>query len=138
MGSVIYTELLLTVPKDHLKLGQSGEELAKGFLKKNGYRIIACNYKSRIGEIDIVAEEKGVICFVEVKTRQSLEFGLPEEAVFNLKQRKLSLVALEFLKANSLLEANARFDVVSVIVGANTPKIELIKNAFEFNQMPSY
>lgn len=124
--------------KDHLKVGQSGEKLAKAHLEAKGYKILACNYKNRFGEVDIVAKEGEVICFVEVKTRQGIGFGLPQEAVFEIKQRKLSLAALKFLKENNLLNAFARFDVVSVVIEAQGPKIELIKNAFEFNLRPGY
>lgn len=119
--------------RENLKLGRSGEELAKEFLKKNGYKILACNYKDRLGEIDIVAQEGEIICFVEVKTRKGLRFGLPEEAVFNKKQKKLSFAALKFLKSNNLLDVNSRFDVVSVVLEAGLVQIKLIKNAFEFD-----
>jgi len=86
-----------------------------------------------LGEIDIVAQEGEIICFVEVKTRKGLRFGLPEEAVFNIKQKKLSFAALKFLKSNNLLDVNSRFDVVSVVLEAGLVQIKLIKNAFEFD-----
>ncbi len=135
---MVSTGPLSTVPKDNSNLGNYGEVLAKAFLNKNGYKVLACNYKNRIGEIDIVAEDKGVICFVEVKTRGNCGFGLPQEAVLSSKQRKISLTALKFLKDNNLLETNSRFDVVSVLIESQGPKIELIKNAFEFNLQPRY
>lgn len=120
--------------KEHLYLGRVGEELAADFLKKNGYRILARNYKTKLGEIDIIARDKQTVCFIEVKTRQSSNFGLPQEAVFKAKQRQIAKAALVFLKENRLLEKSARFDVVSVMSSEDAPKIELIKNAFELDE----
>lgn len=117
--------------KKHLYLGKSGEESAAAFLKNNGYKIIARNYKNKLGEIDIIARENDTICFIEVKTRGSDRFGLPQEAISGLKQRKISKVALSFLKDNNLLNQKARFDVISVMYAHDSPKLDLIKNAFE-------
>lgn len=117
-----------------LQLGQTGEDIASNFLIKNGYKILKRNYKNRLGEIDIIALEGDEICFVEVKTRKSTEFGLPEEAVSEKKQKKLTLIALAYLKENDLLDRFARFDVVSVVFTSNAAQPELIKNAFEVVQ----
>ncbi|MFA5145443.1 MAG: YraN family protein [Candidatus Omnitrophota bacterium] len=124
--------------KQNLYLGKTGEDLAVGFLRESGYKIIARNYKTRLGEIDIVAREKGVVCFVEVKTRSSDRFGLPQEAVLRSKQRQISKAALEFLKNNDLLGQSARFDVVSVVLAAEGQKIDLIRNAFELDRSFTY
>jgi len=126
------------VSKQNLYLGKTGEDLAVGFLRESGYKIIARNYKTRLGEIDIVAREKGVVCFVEVKTRSSDRFGLPQEAVLRSKQRQISKAALEFLKNNDLLGQSARFDVVSVVLAAEGQKIDLIRNAFELDRSFTY
>lgn len=75
-------------------LGIKGEELAVKFLKKKGYRIISRNFKSPIGEIDIIAEDLGTFVFVEVKTRSDESFGYPFEAVNYKKREKLRRVAL--------------------------------------------
>ena len=117
--------------KEHIYLGQSGEEVAIDLLKKNGYKILVKNYRTKLGEIDIVARDKDTTCFIEVKTRQTEKFGLPQEAVFRSKQKKISKVAIKFLKDNNLLDKKARFDVVSVMYKEGIPKIDLIKNAFE-------
>ncbi|MGE5197812.1 MAG: YraN family protein [Deltaproteobacteria bacterium] len=124
--------------KSRLDLGKSGEEAAADFLKENGYKILARNYRLKLGEIDIVAEEKDTVCFVEVKTRSSYKFGLPQEALSNFKQRQIGKVALVYLKAHGLLNKKARFDVVSVECLADEPRINLIKNAFELNPNFTY
>lgn len=121
-----------------LVLGKSGEEAAISFLKSSGYKIIARNYKVKLGEIDIIAEDKGVICFIEVKTRNSEKFGLPAEAVAGRKQKQISRVALVYLKEKSLFDKKARFDVVSIINPGASQKIDLIKDAFELSQRYSY
>ncbi len=115
-------------------LGQKGEELAVGFLKKNGYKILLKNFKTKLGEIDIVGLDRDTYCFVEVKTRSSLKCGEPKEAVSFFKQRQISKAALLFLKENHLLDAKARFDVVSIIYSDNVPTFDLIKNAFELEE----
>ncbi len=117
--------------KERLNLGKSGEEIAAKLLKDNHYHILARNYKTRLGEIDIIAKDRDTICFVEVKTRHSQKFGLPQEAIGRHKQRKMSQAALLFLKQRRLMDHKARFDVVSVLEGAWGIKTELIKNAFE-------
>jgi putative endonuclease len=124
--------------KTQVELGQKGERIAVSFLKNEGYRIIAVNYRTRLGQIDIVAKDKGTICFVEVKTRKSQRFGKPAEAVGVFKQRKISQVALAFLKQNGLLNSPARFDVVSISHQEIHPKVELIKNAFELDYNYTY
>jgi len=108
--------------------------LAVDLLRENGYKIIARNYKTRLGEIDIIAREKDTVCFIEVKARRSDKFGFPQEAVLRTKQRQISKVALGFLKDKNLLDRKARFDVVSVIFVGDEPKLDLIKNAFELDQ----
>ncbi len=113
------------------KFGEQGEALAVRRLKKEGYKIIETNYRTRLGEIDIIAKDKDTIVFVEVKTRNSVQFGSPKWAVTPKKQKKISMVALYYLKTANLDTAKARFDVVSVISNRDNPQIEIIKNAFE-------
>lgn len=124
--------------REHLNLGRAAEDQALGFLKNKGYRILARNYRSKLGEIDIIAEDKDTICFIEVKSRNSDRFGLPEEAVFIHKQKQISQAALVFLKEKNMLEKKARFDVVSIRYSDGSPKIELIPNAFELDERYTY
>lgn len=113
------------------KLGEQGEALAIRHLKRAGYKIIETNYRTRLGEIDIIAKDKDTIVFVEVKTRTSVHFGSPKWAVTPQKQKKISMVALYYLKATEQSTARARFDVVAVISNRDKPQVEIIKNAFE-------
>jgi putative endonuclease len=127
------------VYKKNLYLGKTGEEVAVEFLKNSGYKIIVKNYKNKLGEIDIIARDKDTFCFVEVKTRSSDRFGLPQEALSGFKQRQLAKVALSFLKEKNLLNKKARFDVVAILA---TPQgqfqTELIKDAFGIAEDFSY
>ncbi len=109
------------------ELGIQGEVTAKEYLENLGYKIVATNYKNKIGEIDIICKDKDVLVFVEVKTRQSIKFGYPREAVNYYKQQKIRNVASGYLKFKGLYEKVAvRFDVIDIV----GEKITHIKNAF--------
>jgi putative endonuclease len=112
--------------------GKEGEKIAAIFLKKNGYRIIEMNLRCVLGEIDIIAREKGELVFIEVKTRKSGELGYPEQAVGIKKQKKMSQLALWYLQKKNLTDARARFDVVAITMSFSGNEIKLIKNAFDF------
>jgi putative endonuclease len=112
-------------------LGSKGEDIASKFLKRNGYRIIARNYTTPLGEIDIVAKDGDTIVFIEVKTRTSNAFGFPFESVTRRKKQKLKNLALLYLKKHRH-EAAARFDVISISSDNGiTMDIEHIKDAFD-------
>lgn len=113
-----------------MRLGEKGEELAVKFLKKKGYKIIQQNYKTPMGEIDIIAKDKDTLVFVEVKTRESIEFGYPFEAVNNLKRRKIAKVALSYIRKIKEIPP-CRFDVLGICYKDGKPDFELIKDAFE-------
>ena len=113
------------------ELGRKGEDLALQFLKKKGYRIIEKNYVCKMGEMDIIAKEKDILAFIEVKTRTSTTFGPPQLAVNPKKQSQMSKVALHFLKEKKLEDAKARFDVVAILLGQKGAEIELIRDAFD-------
>jgi putative endonuclease len=115
------------------QLGGKGEEAVEGYLRAAGFRILARGWRSRIGELDLVALDRQCVVFVEVKTRTGHEAGHPSEAVTPAKQRKLTSLALQYLKAHGLLNRPARFDVVSVTwpAGEPKPRIEHFRNAFE-------
>jgi putative endonuclease len=123
---------------NNLSFGKRGEEAAVDFLKVNGYKILSRNFKTKLGEVDIIACDKDTYCFIEVKTRISDSFGLPKEAVSKSKQRQIAKAALMFLKQKSLFDKKARFDVVSIMYQNRSPVIDLIKNAFELNEPFSY
>ncbi|MDI6641902.1 MAG: YraN family protein [Elusimicrobiota bacterium] len=109
------------------ELGKEGEEKAVEFLEKNGYNILDKNFRTRFGEIDIVANEGNYIVFIEVKTRKSLEFGSPQLSVNYHKKNKLAKLALQYIKSKCQQTKNIRFDVVAITKN----NIELIKNAFQ-------
>jgi len=114
-------------------LGRKGEDLAAAFLQRQGYGILARNYRRRYGEIDIVAEEGDTLVFVEVKTRKSNRFGSAWEAVTRAKQRQISLVALDYITRHRLQKRNVRFDVVAVsLADPGKPVIELLRDGFEY------
>ena len=113
------------------QFGTKSENLAAWYLKENGYKIIEQNYRNRMGEIDIIARDKKTIVFVEVKSRRSIRFGSPKWAVTPKKQRKISMVALYYLKTTNQTDAKARFDVVAITVNRDEPQIEIVKNAFD-------
>ncbi|HEU20511.1 MAG TPA: YraN family protein [Deltaproteobacteria bacterium] len=116
------------------KTGKTGEVIALSHLKNNGYKIIDRNYTCSIGEIDIVAVNEGDVVFIEVKSRRSEHFGNPSEAVDINKQKKISRVALFYMKEKNLLGCSARFDVVAVMLVPGKPVVEVFQNAFEFAQ----
>lgn len=110
-------------------LGKYGEDLACVYLKKSGYRIIERNFRIRGGEIDIIALDKKTIVYVEVKTRSSHQFGLPEESVTYHKLRFLERASKFYRLQRKNLPELERIDVVSVDLSGSEPKIKLIKNA---------
>ena len=114
-------------------IGSHGEVLAREYLKGQGYRILEENFRNKLGEIDLIAQDGKTICFIEVKTRQSLLQGHPYEAVNAWKIRKLSQLATSYLKYKfGSVEIFSRFDVISIIQQKDTsPTIQHIKNAFD-------
>ena len=112
-------------------LGNWGEEKAARFLEDKGYKVLDRNVRTRLGEVDIVAEDKGTVVFIEVKTRSSNRFGRGEESVSLAKQRRLLRLAFQFMKAKSLTGKDFRFDVLSAFRdGGGAWRMELIQNAF--------
>jgi putative endonuclease len=112
------------------QFGKKSERLAAEYLKLKGYHILETNYRSTVGEIDIIAREKGTLVFVEVKARSSHRFGNPKVAVTLRKQRKISMAALDYLKRCGQTGASARFDVVAIDTAKGKTDIEVVKNAF--------
>ena len=113
-------------------MGKEGERFAVSFLKKNGYRILASNYRTALGEIDIIAKDGNQIVFIEVKTRKGNTCIAPEESVNWQKQQKIKRLALLYLKNNKLYDIPVRFDVIGLRVKEGHYVVEHIKNAFAF------
>lgn len=114
--------------------GAAGEVLAARFLRDRGYDILAANYRTRLGEIDIIAADKQYIAFVEVKTRNDTAIYAPREAVTREKQRRILRTAARFLQQHPT-HLQPRFDVVEVLTAASDPmkvlEIDHIQGAYE-------
>jgi putative endonuclease len=120
-----------TDPHNPLVLGRRGERAAFIFLQHMGYMIVARNFRTVHGEIDMVAWDRDILCFVEVKTRTTTEHGRPEEAVTSFKQRQILNTSLDYLRQANLHPVNIRFDIVSVQFSADgTPACQLTAGAF--------
>ncbi|HEX5002934.1 MAG TPA: YraN family protein [Bacteroidia bacterium] len=114
---------------EHIALGKRGEAIARNFLIKSGYRIRACNWKYLKGEIDIIAETGDVIVMVEVKSRSSLFFGDPEEAIGKKKLRMLFDTAARYMDVTGC-ELEVRYDVITVVFHGETWTIEHIPDTY--------
>lgn len=112
-------------------LGRNGERLASAELQRRGYSIVECRYRSKAGEVDIVARDGDVTVFVEVKARVGDEFGGAAAAVTPAKQRTIARVALDYITRHRLFDRPCRFDVVIVDVSSGEPQVEVISNAFD-------
>jgi putative endonuclease len=111
--------------------GKLGEDLATVELWHLGYAILARRYRTRYGEIDIIAEDRGTIVFVEVKARRTDRYGSAAESVTPWKQRRVAAMALDYLAWSGRMEAPCRFDVVAIDgVGTDHVSIRHIKDAF--------
>jgi putative endonuclease len=116
----------------HVRLGQRGEEAAERHLVDAGYRILERRYRTRTAEIDFIAEDGDVLVFVEVKTRSSLLFGRPCEAVDGRKRARIALAASHYLARHGAADRACRFDVVEILESAGRPgRVRLIRDAFE-------
>ncbi|HZC80242.1 MAG TPA: YraN family protein [Nitrospiraceae bacterium] len=113
-------------------LGQEGESAAEQYLRQKGYRIVARNLRSSVGELDLVAEDGRALVFVEVKARRTDAFGGAIHAVHQRKQEKLIQLAAQYLARHHIKDRPCRFDVVLLQgVGPVASQIEHIQNAFE-------
>ena len=95
-------------------LGKTGEEIGTKYLIKNGYRIIIRNFRCRQGEIDIIAQDKNEIVFIEVKTRKNTNYGYPIDAVDKRKQKHILNASKYYIYINKLEKKNIRFDVIEI------------------------
>lgn len=114
---------------EHNELGKFGEELAVEFLQQNGYEILETNWTFQKAEIDIIAQKENILAVVEVKTRSSIEFGLPQDFV---KPKKIQLLvkAVNEYVISSDLDVEIRFDIVSIYKEDKEYKLEHIEDAF--------
>jgi len=112
------------------ELGRKGEDIAVAFLERRGYRIIRRNYRCPYGEMDIVARDGDVLAFVEVKTRRSRRYGMPEESITPAKQARLIEVAQAYVQESGW-QGDWRIDVVAIELSATGKlrRLELLENA---------
>lgn len=121
--------------QDNRSIGRYGEQIAAEYLAEQGYSILERNFCSRVGEVDIIARDRqGTVVFVEVKTRRSLSYGVPQLAVTGQKQHQIIKAALSWLSRNKLHDSSARFDVIAILLpGSGRPQVEHIINAFDLS-----
>ena len=118
--------------KNIKELGNWGEKQARQHLMKNNYRLIAENYRTRWAEIDLIVLKEDFLVFVEVKTRRSNSFGLPETSIGYTKQKKIRQLASYFLIKKDYNQYQVRFDVITILIDKEKGSMNLnhIKNAF--------
>ena len=109
----------MTTPRS--RLGALGETVAAAHLEAQGLNVVDRNFRTRYGEVDLIAEDSGTLVFVEVKTRRSLAFGAPEESVTPRKRARLAKVAAAYLQLHGLEQRNWRIDVVGVALQRTGP-----------------
>ena len=112
-------------------LGKLGEDLACAELERLGYAILDRRYRTKYGEIDIVAREAGTTVFVEVKTRVGEQFGGGAEALTAWKQRRITQMAVDYLARHHLHDRPCRFDVVTIEMEGGQPRIQVYAHAFD-------
>ncbi|MEE4253346.1 MAG: YraN family protein [Desulfuromusa sp.] len=117
-----------------LALGAWGEAQAVEYLRLQGMKIVQCNYRTPVGEIDIIAKNKKFLIFVEVKTRRGFAFGSPQEAVGQRKQRQIIRTCQWYLQEHKCGKLQPRFDVVAVLPEKNgTAQITHLADAFSLS-----
>lgn len=117
-----------------LALGAWGEEQAVDYLRRQGMKIVECNFRTPVGEIDIIARDRKNLVFIEVKTRRSHAFGTPQEAVGQRKQRQIIRTAQWYLQNNKNEKLQPRFDVVAILCQSDsTAQITHLPDAFSLS-----
>jgi putative endonuclease len=112
--------------------GAAAEEAAAEYLSARGCRVLTRNYRTALGEIDLIAEQEDLLIFVEVRSRREISRGLPQETVNRAKQQKIRRVATQYLKHHQAMERFCRFDVVGILLGRQNQveSVEWIQDAF--------
>lgn len=109
-------------------IGADGEKKGHLLLVQHGYKIVVTNFRTLLGEIDVIARHKGDLVFIEIKYRRSDAYGWPAEAVTRRKQGRMVRSALVYLKQNNLINVSVRFDVLAI--GPEPDRYDLIPSAF--------
>jgi putative endonuclease len=111
--------------------GKAGERAAARYLEKKGYKVLEKNYRASGSEVDLIAKKDDTVCFVEVKTRRSDDYGLPEEFVDRRKRCKIIRAARIYTANEKYINLYVRFDIISVIYKNGKLEINHIQHAFE-------
>ena len=117
--------------EERLKLGRQGEDVAAKYLKRQGMKILERNFRTPVGEIDLIVKNKQILAFVEVKTRRGKAFGSPGEAVGSRKQHQIAQAARWYLNESPDASLQPRFDVISISVTGDKFQVEHIPDAFQ-------
>ncbi|OGV58068.1 MAG: hypothetical protein A2X45_25760 [Lentisphaerae bacterium GWF2_50_93] len=118
----------------HLRLGRRGEKIASSFLKNNWYDILLRNYKVASGEVDLIARDGSMICFVEVKTRHSAFRGRPAEGLSERQRKRIRHAAMNYLREIGNPEVAYRFDLIEVMLSRwDVTELRHWKNRFGKN-----
>ncbi|WP_396172274.1 YraN family protein [Flavobacterium sp.] len=113
----------------HNELGKEGEKLAVEFLQNDGYEILETNWTFQKAEVDIIAQKENILAIVEVKTRSSIDFGLPQDFVKPKKIQLLVKAVNEYVVQNEL-DVEVRFDIIAIHKEGNQLNIEHLEDAF--------
>ncbi len=127
-----------TAPSERRARGREAEDLAARFLVSRGFEVLARNHSIRRGEVDLVCKDGDVLCFVEVRSRNSLAQGGPEETVGRRKARRVVAAATDWAVRNGGLERSIRFDVVAVTFGDGPARIDHFPAAFDEDGAPGH
>jgi putative endonuclease len=133
---LIVLRALSTLPSMYARmarrdLGQRSERVAETFLQGQHYAIIARNYRCALGEIDLIAQDRDTLVFVEVRSHTGERFGDPLESVTFRKQRQIAKAALDYVMRQRVANRPLRFDVIGIRWEGNTPQVSHVKNAFD-------
>ena len=131
MNGAVLAPAAGTVTVERQRFGKSGEDRAVEELERRGYAILARRYRTKHGEIDIVARDGDTTVFVEVKARASAEFGTAAEAVTRRKQLQLASMARDYLARANCADVPCRFDVVAIDGVGESAVITLYRHAFD-------
>ena len=123
---------LKNMKTDNKVVGNLGEDMACKYLQEKNYYILERNYRNRLGEIDIIAMDRGVLVFVEVKARKNRRFGVPQEAVNDIKRHKIDKTANLFVAEKNWYKLRRRYDIIEIIFDEDY--INHIENAFQISE----
>jgi len=122
----------VSAPPDRQESGKTGEDLAVAEIERLGYAVLERRYRTRFGEIDIVADDAGVTVFIEVRARRTMQYGSAAESITPRKRRRIAAMALDYLAWTGKLNTRCRFDVVAIDgLDSSRQTLRLYRDAFQ-------